>query len=83
MHTLQEFLDYMASRFGAAEAYTWIDNGTMVSKSFIDLRNEALWMSRELLNRFGSETKIALIGDMSYSWICAYYGIITGGNVRK
>lgn len=81
MHTLQEFLDYMASRFGAAEAYTWIDNGTMVSKSFIDLRNEALWMSRELLNRFGSGTKIALIGDMSYSWICAYYGIITGGNI--
>ncbi len=81
MHTLQEFLDYMASRFGTAEAYTWIDNGTMVSKSFIDLRNEALWMSRELLNRFGSGTKIALIGDMSYSWICAYYGIITGGNI--
>lgn len=38
-------------------------------------------MSAELNRRFGTQKKIALIGEMSYSWISAYYGIITGGNI--
>ena len=81
LHTLNEFLDYMASRFGTGAAYKWIGDGATVSKSFIDLRDDALRTSAELNRCFGTQKKIALIGEMSYSWICVWYGIITGGNI--
>lgn len=81
MKTLREFLDYMAARYTTTDAYMWIENGGIVSKSFIGLRDDACRMASALRLRFGSEKKIALIGDMSYSWICVYYGIMTSGNI--
>lgn len=81
MNTLHEFLEYMASQYAAAEAYMWLENDRIDSRSFTDLRDDAGRMAEELYQRFGTRVKTALIGDMSYPWICAYYGIITSGNV--
>ena len=81
MNTLHEFLDYMASKFKHSEAYAWLKDGEILSKSFIELRDDAQRMATYVQQNFGTGKKIALIGDMSYSWICAYYGIMTSANI--
>ena len=31
--------------------------------------------------QFGTRKKIALIGETSYAWICAYYGVMCSSNI--
>ena len=81
MHTLQEFLDYMADKFGSREAYQWLENNAIVSKSFEELKSDAGAVAGHLCASCGTGNKIALIGDMSYPWIAAYYGIMNSSNI--
>ncbi len=81
MNTLHEFLDYIALNFGDSEAYLWLDGEQIVSKSFNELRDDGTCMAGMLREKYGSDRKIALIGDMSYAWIAVYYGIMTGSNI--
>ncbi len=81
MNTLQEFLDYLAEQFGEAESYLWLEDGAIRSQTFRGLREDAQRTAAHLRAHYGTARKIALIGDMSYPWICAYYGIMTSGNV--
>ena len=81
MHTLREFLRYTADRFGALPAYEWAEGGHVIAKTFADLQADALKTASKLQSCVGEGKKIALIGDMSYAWICAYYGIMISSNV--
>ena len=81
MNTLREFLNYTADRFNGIEAYVWPEGDTIVSKSYTELCNDASDAASWLFGLFGTRRKIALIGDMSYSWICAYYGIMNSSNI--
>ena len=81
MNTLKEFLDYTAERFPECEAYVWEENGTIVSRTFPEFRDDAARMARGMRERFGTRRKIALIGVMSYPWIRAYYGIMNSDNI--
>ena len=71
MHTLREFLRYTADRFGALPAYEWAEGGHVIAKTFADLQADALKTASKLQSCVGEGKKIALIGDMSYAWICA------------
>ena len=81
MQTLKEFLDYIAFQYDSSSAYEWLEKGEIISKSFADLQKDAYNTACRLNNRFGMGKKIALIGDMSYAWICTYYGIMIGSNI--
>ena len=81
MHTLRAFLDYMAERFDTADAYRWLEGDAIASKSFTELRDDASGVASKLFGLYGSGRKMALIGDMSYPWICAYYGIMNSSNI--
>lgn len=81
MHTLNEFLTYTAQKFGALEAYVWGEGDRLVSKTFSELRDDAAHMAQWLRSRFGTRRKIALIGDTSYAWISAYYGVMCSANI--
>lgn len=76
MNTLREFLDYMADKFGDADAYMWMEGSSIRSKSFASLRADSFGIALKLYGTYGAGCKIALIGDMSYPWIAAYYGIM-------
>lgn len=78
---MKAFLDFTAAQFGHREAYMWLENDLIVSRSFIEWRDDATRMATIVRRRFGTGQKIALIGEMSYVWICAYHGIINSGNV--
>ena len=81
LHTLKEFLDTMAQRYGRTDAYVWMDGERMVSRSFEDLRRDACAAAGFLAAHFGIGKHIALLGDMSYDWIVTWYGIILAGHV--
>ena len=81
IRTLNDFLDLIAEQFGLAEAYVWFEEGNRVSKNHIELRQDSGKMAREIHRLFGTDHKIALIGDLSYSWICTFFGIINSGNI--
>ena len=79
--TLDELLDQMAEQFGAVEAYAWLEDGKVVSKTFLQMREDSKRMACEIHGSFGEQKKIALIGDLSYAWMCTYYGIVNSANI--
>lgn len=81
MKTLNAFLTYTAQHFGELEAYVWGEGETIVAKTFAQLRDEAARTAVWLQKRFGTRQKMALIGDTSYAWINAYYGIMCSANI--
>ncbi len=81
MNTLHEFLNYTAEKYGELEAYAWLNGSKIVSKTYSEWRNDAAQLTIRIRETFGTQKKMALIGDMSYSWICAYYGIMNSANV--
>ena len=81
MNTLHEFLDYTVSKFGALDAYKWIDSESIRSKTYCEWRDDSERVAGRIRDAFGARKKIALVGDMSYPWICAYYGIMISANI--
>ena len=81
MNTLHEFLDYTVSKFGALDAYKWIDSESIRSKTYCEWRDDSEQVAGRIRDAFGARKKIALVGDMSYPWICAYYGIMISANI--
>lgn len=81
MKTLNTFLAYMAQQYGDLEAYVWCEGQDTLAKTFVQLRDEAARTAAWLLETFGTRQKMALIGDTSYAWINAYYGIMCSANI--
>lgn len=78
---LRELVDYAASRHGAGDAYRYIENRVMVSKSFLDLQRDTRAFGRGL-KALGMEGKhVAVVGPTSYQWIAAYLGTTNSGGV--
>lgn len=81
MHTLNDFLTYTAQHFGELEAYVWGEGDKLVSKTYADLRDDAVRTAAWITERFGTRQKMALIGDTSYAWINIYYGVMCSANI--
>lgn len=78
---LRELVDYAASRHGARDAYRYMENRVIASKSFLDLQKDTRAFGRAL-KALGMEGKhVALVGPTSYQWITAYLGTTNSGGV--
>ncbi len=78
---LQEFVKEIAKAYGDRDAYRYIVDDTVVSKSFKDFERDINAVASFLVNRGWQGKHIAIIGSSSYRWVTAFLGIACSANV--
>ena len=79
--TIDELLDQVTEQYGAAQAYAWLEDGEIITRSYANLRYDTKKMAHMIHEAVGERKKVALIGDLSYSWMCTYYGVVNSANI--
>lgn len=79
--TLKDIVDTSASRYKEATAYRYKVKKEVIDKSFLQVKNDSMAISRmiEALELKGKH--IAIIGPTSYPWIVSFFGITGSGSV--
>ena len=79
--TIRDMLDNSAEKFGNKSFIKYVENGKVVEKSFIQVREDSLAICRYLRNLSKEKLHIALVGKTSYEYIILATGILISGNV--
>ena len=79
--TLQDIIRHGAATFGSQTAFRYKVKKEIQDKSYLELQNDTMAVSR-MVEGFGMKgMHIALIGTTSYQWISCYFGITGSGSV--
>lgn len=80
--TIREILVRTEEEFGQEDAVRYkVGKNEIEAKSYTDLRRDSESFSRSLESLKEQGSHIAIIGMTSYTWLCAYFGIVNGGSV--
>ncbi len=78
---LQEFVREIAEVYKDRDAYRYIVEDTVVSKSFIDFENDINATASWFVKKGWIDKHIAIIGSSCYNWITTFLGIACSANV--
>lgn len=78
--SLRELLDEGAEKYGNSTFISFRENGSIISKSFVRLRDDSISVCRMLRERTETKSNIALIGKTSYDFLVFFSGVIISGN---
>ena len=78
---LQCFIDNIEKEYGDRDAYRYLEDDRVVSKSFRELAMSVRAVASWLVKNGHCGRHIAIIGGTSYSWVMAFLGILCSGNV--
>lgn len=79
--TVRELLDSAAVNYSDKPFIRYVKEDTEISRSFIDVRLDALALCRRLRHISPESTHIAVIGKTSYEYIIALTAVLISGNV--
>lgn len=79
--TVREILDSSSNKYGDKTFLTYIENGELIEKSFLDVRKDSLAFCRYLRNISSDKMHIALIGKTTYEYLVFATAILISGNV--
>ncbi len=78
---LQDFVRRIAKEYGSRDAYRYLEEGEVVSKTYRELEKDvnaiAAWFVKK--GCFGKH--IAIIGSTSYDWLATFLGVACSANV--
>lgn len=81
VQTLQDVIAYSADSYGKQAAYRYKIKKEIIDKTYEDLRQDSMAVSR-MVESFGVTGKhIALLGATTYEWIASFFGITNSGSV--
>ncbi len=81
IENIKAIIDRSASEFGESSAYQYKRKREIVSKSFIDVKNDTERFAN-IVKKLGLlEKHIAVIGATSYEWLITYYGTVSSNSV--
>lgn len=78
---LQEFVNEIATMYGNKDAYRYIVNDTVVSRTYSDLQKDVDGLASYLVNQGFSRKHIAILGGTSYEWIVTFLAVTNSNNV--
>lgn len=81
VRNIYQLLDIVAETYGDRDAYVFKKGKELCKKSFTQLRDEAHALAAYFLEEGLTGRNIAILGENSYEWILAWYGIVLAGNV--
>lgn len=79
--TLRELIDYTAAKYGEQEAFSYREKKKLKKVNYIEFQKEidsfvTYYSKKEIRN-----CKIGILGENSYEWLLAYFGITSSGNI--
>ena len=81
VQTLQDVITYSAASYGKQAAYRYKVKKELVDKTYENVKQDSMAVSR-ILEKFGMTGKhIALLGTTTYEWIVSFFGITNSGSV--
>ena len=78
---LQSFVDIIEKEYGSRDAYRYLVEDQVVSKSFRELVRDVRAVASWLVKNGHCGRHIAIIGGTSYPWVTVFLGILCSGNV--
>ena len=78
---LQSFVDIIEKEYGSRDAYRYLVEDQVVSKSFRELARDVRAVASWLVKNGHCGRHIAIIGGTSYPWVTVFLGILCSGNV--
>lgn len=78
---LQEFVNEIEKAYGDRDAYKYIVENNVISKTFKDLKNDSLSIASYFASKGWQGKHIAIIGSSSYHWVTTFLGITCSANV--
>jgi len=78
---LQEFVKELSKVYGKRDAYRYIVDDVIVSKTFNDLEKDVNAVASWLVKQNWVGKHIAIIGSSSYQWVVTFLGIACSANV--
>ncbi len=78
---LQEYVREIAKAYGDRDAYRYLVDGAIVSKSFKRFEKDINAVASYFVKKGWSGKHIAIIGSSSYNWVVAFLGIMCSANV--
>lgn len=81
IQTLQDVVNHSVAAYGEQAAYRYKVKKEVVDKTYQDVGNDSMAVSR-MLDSFGMTGKhVAIIGTTTYEWIVSFFGITNSGSV--
>ena len=78
---LKELLNDVVKMYDTQDAYRFKQKKEIVSKTYIDLKNDSMAFSNTLKSLDLLTKHIAVIGATSYEWIVTYFGTVNSNSV--
>lgn len=81
VHTLRDIIRYSAEAYDGQAAFRYKIKKEIVDKTYRDVNNDSMAVSRMVEGLGMKEKHIALLGATSYEWIISFFGITNSGSV--
>ena len=82
VNDLKQLVNEAAELYGNKELFVYRRNKEIVSKSFIDFKNDINYFGTALVSQFGfSEEHMAIVAENSYEWLVVYFTAIISHGV--
>lgn len=78
---LQEFVNEIAAMYGNTDAYRFIVNDNVISRTYLELQRDVMGLASYLVNQGFSRNHIAILGGTSYQWIVTFLGVANSNNI--
>lgn len=78
---IKALIDRAADNFGIGDAYRYRRKKEVISKTFLDVKEDTEKFSNVLKELGLLESHIAVIGASSYEWLITYYGTVSSNSV--
>ena len=78
---LQQYVNEIAATYANRDAYRYIVDDKIESKTYVDFKNDIFAIASWLVNKNWTGRHIAIIGSSSYRWVCSFLGIACSANV--
>ena len=78
---LQDFVRMIAREYGSRDAYRYLEEGGVVSKTYKELEKDINAIAAWLVKRGCFGKHIAIIGSTSYYWLATFLGVACSTNV--
>lgn len=78
---LRALVNFSAETYGIRDAFRYLEQGEVHTKSYLDLQRDTRRLGRALDAHGLAKQHVALVGPTSYQWIATYLGTVNSGGV--
>jgi len=81
VENIYHLLELGAKKYGSKDAYVFKRGKNLCHKSFLDVHGQAHALASYFQAKGFTRQTIAILGENSYEWIVAWFGIVLSGNI--